>query len=107
MAVVVPLRVIVSHQTTAGLGELMDGLGVVLHRLLEDLVLLQHGHGALFILQRTQIKPQQEIEIRIPDIFIHEPPDQTCPAYFTLAFSSDIMYSSCSLIQASASAASK
>lgn len=30
----VPLRVIVSHQTAAGLGELMNGLGVVLHRLL-------------------------------------------------------------------------
>lgn len=58
MEAVVPLWVIVSHQTAAGLGELMDGLGVVLHRLFEDLVLLQHGHGALFILQRNHIKQE-------------------------------------------------
>ncbi|TNN44820.1 hypothetical protein EYF80_044969 [Liparis tanakae] len=40
-----PLGVPVGHQASAGLGQLVDRLGVVLHRLLHDLVLLLHGLG--------------------------------------------------------------
>lgn len=56
-----PLGVIVRHQAAAGLGELMDRLGVVLHRLLKDLVFLQHGHGALLILTEKQNISEQFI----------------------------------------------
>lgn len=43
---------VVSHQGPAGLGELMHRLRVVLHGLFQNLVLLQHGDGALLILLR-------------------------------------------------------
>lgn len=50
----VPLGVSVSHQASTGLGQLVDGLSVVLHRLLHDLVLLLHGDGALLVLVQTR-----------------------------------------------------
>lgn len=39
-----PVGVSGGHQAPAGAGQLVDGVGVVLHRLLQDLMLLQHGH---------------------------------------------------------------
>lgn len=42
-----------SHQASAGLGQLMDGLSIVLHRLFNNLVLLLHADSALLILINT------------------------------------------------------
>ena len=47
-----PFRMAVGHQGPAGLGELVHCLCVVLHSLFQNLVLLQHGDGALLILYR-------------------------------------------------------
>ena len=47
-----PFRMAVGYQGPAGLGELVHRLRVVLHSLFQNLVLLQHGDGALLILYR-------------------------------------------------------
>lgn len=59
-----PVRVAGAHQAAAGAGQLVDGVGVVLHGLLQDLMLLQHGHRALLVLPGTRedspVKAQQK-----------------------------------------------
>lgn len=50
-----PVWVSSSYQSTAGAWQLMDSICIILHRLLQDLVLLQHGHWTLLVLSNTQI----------------------------------------------------
>lgn len=47
-----PIRVLLSKHLLGTVSQLLNGVGIIIYRLLKDHLAFQHQHGALFILER-------------------------------------------------------